>query len=128
MTDPLRLDLDAREITVMANPQVPLDAEPAQVGFGGLDLAQVSRRDRQTVRHTRRETRRGGGVPVGQAQIPGQIAHILFGQAGFRERRADRGGRPRGPAGPVFAQVVGVGAVADDGEPACPRFWNEPAP
>src|SRR5256885_9158082 len=68
--DPARLYLDARAppVAVVAQAQIPRDAQLTQVRLPLLHLCEPRRRDRDPVRHAARKARRRGRVPDGEPQ------------------------------------------------------------
>src|SRR5256886_3575165 len=126
--DPARLHLNARALTVVAQAQIPRDAQLTQVRLALLHLGEPPWRDRDPVRHAAREARRRGRVPDGEPQRARSRAHVRLGKAHFGERGVDTRSYASGVPRPVLPQVVRVGAVAHDGQAPGVRLWNQPAP
>ena len=101
-------DLDPGQVAVVADAELG-QAEGAEQGLGPLDPGQAGRGDLDAIGDPGGQAGRGRLVGGAQAEAAGGLADLGLGQAG-RHQRGEHAAGGRGPlAGPVVAQVVGVG-------------------
>ena len=108
----LRLGLDARHRTVVANAQLP-QTQPVQQGFGAFHLRECFQCNGGAVRDARGEAGRRRLVPVGQAQFLRLAANFRFGEAGFQQRAAYVEFTGGFASRPKIAGIVCIGAIHD---------------
>src|SRR5712691_904835 len=82
------LDLDARNVAVMADPHLP-EPEGFDRGFGRLDLAQSFDSHLGPMWDSRREAGERRLVPIGQAEAARGGADLRLAHSRFEQRKAD---------------------------------------
>src|SRR5207249_4279 len=126
--NPRRFDFYASKVAEVSNTQISTDAESTQIRFSLFNLFQARRRDRESVLHAAREARRRRRIPCRQSEVARRGTDLRLGESHLREWRSHTGAKTRGLAWPVFAQIVGVRAIAHDCESALPRERHEAVP
>src|SRR6266852_574733 len=106
------LDLDARDLAVVADPHMP-KTERLVRGLGRLDLPQRLDRDLGAMRDARGEAGEGRLVPVGQSESPRGGTDVRLCHSRLEQREADTAADSGAMAGPVIIRVVGGRAVDD---------------
>ena len=126
--NPRWFDFYASRIAEVSNTQIATDAESTQIRFSLFNLFQARRRDRESVLDAAREARRRRRIPCRQSEVVRRGTDLGLGKSRLREWRSHTGGKTRGLAWPVLAQIVSVRAVAHDRESALLRERHEPVP
>src|SRR6184192_4423173 len=128
--NPVRLDLDAGALPVMADPEIAGYAKVPQVRFGPLDLIQAPGRDLETEHDPAREAPRGRRVPRRQPELARRRADFGLRHPDLGERRTDSRALPGGVTRTMLLppQVLGVCPVACDGESPRPGLREQPPP
>ena len=123
-----RSHFHASDLPVMADAQVTLNPEPAEVFLAPFHLPQPLGSDMQTIENPAGEAGSRRRIPDRNIQLLGRMAHLLFGPTEIQQRRPNLMLRTGTHPGTMLSYIVGVGSVDDGIEAPFPLHSRQLSP